>query len=42
MAYGLASGGGCYVSRFSRLHNHYFSDRITKKNYCGCGALMEC
>lgn len=41
---GTFSLGGVVAiyNKSSHLHNRYFSDRITKKNYCGCGVLMEC
>ncbi len=41
---GLFDLGGVIAiyNKSSHKHNKYFADRITKKNYCGCGALMEC
>lgn len=41
---GLFDLGGVIAiyNKSSHKHNKYFSDRITRKNYCGCGALMEC
>ena len=41
---GAFSLGGVVAiyNKSSHLHNRYFSDRVTKKNYCGCGVLMEC
>lgn len=42
--YGTYDLGGVIGIYNKSLHKHnkYFGDKATRKNYCGCGALMEC